>query len=133
MKTAELCKDVSGRDQYNKLSHNGDNHTEHCFSERLEYGTDHDTEPCDQVMDTDNAECRNADCEHIFGCIEHAEQYLWNSLEGEESDEGQAESNDQAEFNRFDHSFSLFGSVVVSDDRCDTIVQTENRHEEEAL
>ena len=84
-------------------------------------------------MDTDNAECRNADYEHIFGCIEHAEQYLWNSLEGEESDEGQAESNDQAEFNRFDHSFSLFGSVVVSDDRCDTIVQTENRHEEEAL
>ena len=49
MKTAKLCKNVSGRDQHNKLSHNGDNHTEHCFSERLEYGTNHDTEPCDQV------------------------------------------------------------------------------------
>ncbi len=44
-----------------------------------------------------------------------------------------AESNDQTEFDRFEHTFSLFGSVVVSDDRCDTIVQTENRHEEEAL
>ena len=34
---------------------------------------------------------------------------------------------------RPDHTLSLLGTVVVSNDRCDTIVQSEYRHEEEAL
>ena len=50
-----------------------------------------------------------------------------------ESDKGQTESSDQAEFDRFDHTFSVLCPVVEGDDRRDTIVQTEHRHEEETL
>ena len=53
MQPANLRQDISSRDQYNQLTHDRYDHAEYCFAECLEYGTGNDTEPCDQVVDTD--------------------------------------------------------------------------------
>ena len=133
MQSADLRQDISCRDQYNQLTHDRYDHAEYCFAECLEYGTGNDTEPCDQVVDTDDTKCRNTNLQHVSRCIEHSKQYLWDTLKTEKSDKSKAECSCQTDPDRPDHTLSLLGTVVVSNDRCDTIVQSEYRHEEEAL
>ena len=84
-------------------------------------------------MDTDDTKCRNTNLQHVSRCIEHSKQYLWDTLKTEKSDKSKAECSRQTDPDRPDHTLSLLGTVVVSNDRCDTIVQSEYRHEEEAL
>ena len=47
-------------------------HAEYCFSKSLENGTADNTEPCDQIVDTDDAKCRNTNFEHVCGCTKHS-------------------------------------------------------------
>ena len=133
MQPANLRQDISSRDQYNQLTHDRYNHAEYCFAECLEYSTGNDTEPCDQVVYTDDTKCRNTNLQHVSRCVEHSKQYLWDTLKTEKSDKSKAECSCQTDPDRPDHTLSLLGTVVVSNDRCDTIVQSEYRHKDKTL
>ena len=61
MKSSDSGKNICCRDQYHKLAHDRYDHTEYCLSKCLEHSTRNNTEPCDQVMDTNNPKCRHTD------------------------------------------------------------------------
>ena len=91
MKSSDSGKNIGCRDQYHKLAHDRYNHTEYCLSKCLEHSTRNNTEPCDQVMDTNNPKCRHTDRQHIRRSIEHSKKHLWNCLKQNKTDAGQAE------------------------------------------
>ena len=69
----------------------------------------------------------------IFSMASDALNIPSNAFKAEESNESKAECSRQTDPDRLDHTISLLCTIVVSNDRRDTIVQTEYRHEEEAL
>ena len=133
MKSSDSGKNIGCRDQYHKLAHDRYDHTEYCLSKCLEHSTRNNTEPCDQIVDSDDPQGRNSDGEHLVRCIKHTQKYLWDSFKAEESDEGEAEGNQHTELDRLEHTFSLTGTIIVGNDRSNPIVETEYRHEEETL
>lgn len=133
MKPTKFCQYICSRDQYDKLTHDGYNHAEYGLSKCLKYSTADDAEPCKQVMDTDDTKRRDADRKHISRCVEHSEKYLWNEFKAKESEEHNAKCCCHTEFDRLDHTFSVLRTVVECNDRSDTVIQTEDRHEEKAL
>ena len=133
MKPAQFCQYICSRNQYDKLTHDGYDHTEHSLSKCLEYSTTDDAKPCKQVVDTDDTKRLNANCKHISRSIEHSEKYLRNEFKAKESEEHNAKCSYHTELDCFDHTLSVLRTVVECNDRSDTVIQTEDRHEEKAL
>ena len=67
------------------------------------------------------------------GSVEHPKQDLWDSLKAEESNKSKTECRDQTEPDGFDHTFSVSGTIIISYDRCNSIIQPEQWHKEETL
>lgn len=133
MKPADRRQNICSRYQNDQLTHNGYDHTENSFSKGLENSSCNDAEPCDQIMDAYDVKSRNADSKHIFGCAEQSQESFWYKLKSKEADESKAECDEHADFNSLEHTFSVACAVVVGDDRCDTVIKAEYRHEEKAL
>ena len=84
-------------------------------------------------MDTDDTKRRDSNRKHISRCVEHSEKYLWNEFKAKKSEEHNTKCCCHTELDRLDHTFSILRTVVECNDRSDTVIQTEDRHEEKAL
>ena len=84
-------------------------------------------------MHTDYSERRNTDFEHIARGAEHSKKHLWYELKAGKANEEQTECCYQADLYCLNHTLSVLSTVVECDDRCDSVVQSEYRHKEEAL
>ena len=133
VKSADGSKDISGRYQDKKLTHDGYDHTVYSFSKCLEYSSCNDTEPCDQVMDTNDPKCGNTDGKHITGSAEQFQQCFRNEFEGKETDKCKTGCNEHADFDSFKHTLSMACPIIVGNDRCNTVVKPKYRHEEKTL
>lgn len=81
-------------------------------------------------MDTDDTKRRDSNRKHISRCVEHSEKYLWNEFKAKKSEEHNTKCCCHTELDRLDHTFSILRTVVECNDRSDTVIQTEDRHEE---
>ena len=64
---------------------------------------------------------------------EHSKKHLWYELKAGKANEEQTECCYQADLYCLNHTLSVLSTVVECDDRCDSVVQSEYRHKEEAL
>ena len=133
MKSSDSGKNIGCRDQYHKLAHDRYDHTEYCLSKCLEHSTRNNSEPCDQVMDTNDPKCGNTDGKHITGSAEQFQQCFRNEFEGKETDKCKTECNEHADFDSFKHTISMACPIIVGNDRCNTVVKPKYRHEEKTL
>ena len=84
-------------------------------------------------MHSDYSERRNTDFEHIVRGAEHSKKHMWYELKAGKANEEQTECCYQADLYCLNHTLSVLCTVVEGDDRCDSVVQSEYRHKEEAL
>lgn len=133
MKSTDGRQNICGGNQDKKLSHNRYDHTENSLSQCLEYSSCNDAEPRDQIMDTNDPKCRNTDGKHIIGGIEHSQESFWYELIRQKANKGKAEGNEHADLDRLDHTLFVPGTVIISDDWCNTVIKTKHRHKEDAL
>ena len=75
----------------------------------------------------------NADLEHRFVGVEEAEEHVGEQIHDRCSAEHDHNGDAEGEFQGFVDSLFLSGAVVVGQDGDQSVVETEDRHEEEAL
>ena len=74
-----------------------------------------------------------AHAHHVRGCVEQLQQDAGNALKGDRSACHDTDSKEQGKLQSFIDAGLAAGTVVVGKNRDEAVVQTEDRHEEEAL
>ena len=126
-------KQVGCRQQHHDLTDHGNPQTQAASSEGLEHGTGNDVVACSNIAETDDPQSRDTDFQHFIGCIEQLQK-----CSGNQQENGSADEHDRHRifFRQADgllDPFFLVGTVVIGDDRNHSVVQAENRHEDETL
>ena len=84
-------------------------------------------------MKRDDAKCRGSDRKHIVGSIEQTKKYFRHQLEGECAAEHDADRECDGKLQCFVDALLLPSTEVVGENRDESVVEAEDRHEEKAL
>lgn len=128
-----LRKQKSARQQHDELADQRHFKRKHTMPERLERtGTD-DRNARDQKVERNDLQCRNADREHRIRRVEDRKQVLREQLESRETKHHHTGRIHHGQLDRFDDPFRFSGPEIVGNDRNETVVHSEDRHEYETL
>lgn len=105
----------------------------HRIADGLTNGAGDDTETREQVVRADNPQGGNADTQHFVRRIKNTEKLVGYELKQKHSDKHDSDSRHNRKLYRTSDTLTTLCAVVVGDDRYHAIVQSEHRHEYEAL
>ena len=105
------------------------------MSSRLEDRGRHDTEGCRQETQTDISQCRNTDIIHLLAVlrVEDSHQLPREQLECHKTDRHDNTGDHKSFLISLHQSFPVSGAVIETHDRQNSLVQTEDRHEDKGL
>ena len=99
----------------------------------LKQGRAADSKCCGDKADADKPKGVEADFHHLIRCVKKHEQRTGEKLEQQETEKHDAQTGQQSQFKCFYNSGFIFRSEVISKQRHNPLIQTENRHENKGL
>lgn len=129
----KLCQNGCDRQDDQELAGQGNDHAVDCGSQCLKDGTDDNAVPGEQEAQADDAEGRDSDFQHLFRGVENTEKHVRNNPEQRDAEEHDCHGDGNTQFDCVCDPLSPARAVIVGDDRDKAVVQTEDRHEDEAV
>ena len=126
-------QNVRYRQQHGKLTRDGHDHAEDAVAERLKDGGADDGKACEHKAEADGPKGGDANAEHLLGRVEHQKQLTGDELDDHRPGKHDRDGVDRAQTHGLKDAVRAARAVVEGDDRHHAVVQTENRHENEAL
>ncbi len=130
---SEGSEDQSRGNESNELTHDRNDHTVHTLSESLEQRTRYYTESRDREVNAYDPEGGDSHLGHGIRSFKEREHDLRDREEKGGSDTHDGCGVSPRKSPGLHHPVATFGPEVVSDDRHDTAVESEDRHEDKAL
>ncbi|MPM40000.1 hypothetical protein SDC9_86638 [bioreactor metagenome] len=103
------------------------------MSQRLKGRQHHNAEAGKQVAQTDDSERRNADGQHIRRSFEQKQQLCGQQLQGQQAAEHHNDRIDNRQAEGLDNPCFFLGAEVIRNNGNHAVVETKNRHKDEAL
>ncbi len=128
-----LCKQVSQRQQAQKLSGNGGQQAVNPIAQGLEHGAYDDAVSGEQEAEADGPQGRNSDFQHLLGGIEQQQHGSREDLEDGKPHQHNGDGNEDTEFGCVHDALSVPCAVVEGNNGDHAVVQSEDGHEDKAL
>lgn len=126
-------KKPGGRDQGDKLASEGYQKRIKAFGKGLEDGSHDNATGCDREMQGNDSEGDDTHPFHICRRVEKGQERSRDQFEGQGSAKHNADCQNQGKFQSLFDPALMSGSEVEGQNRDQTVIQSENRHEEETL